>query len=80
VIINDNKIEIFNNDNPFPIFIENKGSMIYNDRSKTITLKNTNIFSIIEKDFKKLLLDSGISKFDPPIVDDEYIEKIKSKK
>jgi hypothetical protein len=54
--------------------------MIYNDRSKTITLKNTNIFSIIEKDFKKLLLDSGISKFDPPIVDDEYIEKIKSKK
>jgi hypothetical protein len=80
VIINDNKIEIFNNDNPFPVFIENKGSMIYNDRSKTITLKNTNIFSIIEKDFKKLLLDSGISKFDPPIVDDEYIEKIKSKK
>lgn len=73
--INDIKYKFANNDE-YPVLVEHNGYITNN--TSPILLKNTDIQSLSTNDFKKLLSDSGILKFDDVKLSKEYIEKIKT--
>lgn len=73
--INDIKYKFANNDE-YPVLVEHNGYITNN--TSPILLKNTDMQSLSTIDFKKLLSDSGILKFDDVKLSKEYIEKIKT--
>ncbi len=73
--INDTKYKFVNQDE-YPILVENNGYITNN--TPPILLKNTDIQTLSTNDFKKLLSDSGIMKFDDVKLSKEYIDKIKT--
>ncbi len=73
--INDTKYKFVNLDE-YPILVENNGYITNN--TAPILLKNTDIQTLSTNDFKKLLSDSGIMKFDDVKLSKEYIDKIKT--